>query len=285
MENRRPPRPNTPGAKPFSDRGPRPDGSRRSGFARDANRGPGSRSSGPNDRFQSRDRNGSSGRWSEGSAGKGQGKFDPRSRFGPKKHTKPAAPVEVKEPITSDTQLTDGKFRGKELSYSDSPSCGPTPRKLREVLFKVVSRRVKAGRFLDLGAGAGTMGLEAISRGAMAATFVERSARKCSFLRKNIETLGVKDGHSETFEGEILPFLKQMARRNRCWDLVFLGTRDKDAENEILDRLGKGTAIERGGLLLIEHSSDREFPEKLGILNRWRTIVNGFTTITFYERK
>ena len=72
----------------------------------------------------------------------------------------------------------------------------------------MISRRVKARRFLDLGAGVGTMGIEAISRGAMLSTFVERSARSCNFIRKNLDALGIKDGHGELVEMEIRDLLK-----------------------------------------------------------------------------
>jgi 16S rRNA G966 N2-methylase RsmD len=131
----------------------------------------------------------------------------------------------------------------------------------------------------------GMVGLEAISRGAMISTFVERSARMCSFIKKNLSALGVKDGHGEIVEKEISPFLKAAARRKRCWDLVFLGTRTDGEENETYGYLQRGVSIAPGGLLLIEHSSDREFPESLGVLTRWRTITNDNSTVTFYERK
>lgn len=151
-------------------------------------------------------------------------------------------------------------------------------------MFKVASKRVRAGRFLDLGAGMGIVGMEAISRGAMIGTFVERSARMCSFIRKNLQTLGIKDGHGEVVEKEISPFLKSTARRKRCWDLVFLGSRH-DGDADVYNYLGRGVSIGPGGLLLIEHGSDREFPERLGMLTRWRTIASDNWTITFYERK
>jgi len=66
------------------------------------------------------------------------------------------------------------------------------------MLFKFISpRKVRAARFLDICAGSGLVGLEAISRGAMLSTFVERSARMCSWIKKNVEQLGLKKGHTE----------------------------------------------------------------------------------------
>ena len=161
----------------------------------------------------------------------------------------------------------------------------PTVRKLREIAFKVASRRVRAGRFLDLGAGNGTLGLEAISRGAMLSTFVERSARMCSFIKQNLATLGIKDGHGEVLECEVAPFLKAAARKRREWDLVFLGPREDFESMDLNNFLKRGVPLAPGGLLLLQHKADRELPEKFGALTRWRVISSGDLAITFYQRK
>lgn len=159
-----------------------------------------------------------------------------------------------------------------------------TDRKLREVLFKIIARRIKGRRFLDLGAGCGMMGIEAISRGTMISSFVERSPRMCGFIKKNLEELGIKTGHGEVTELEIAPFLKRAAKNKRVWDLVFLGTRNAE-DDQVFDFLKRGIAIEQGGLLMIEHPTDTELPERLGGLDRWRLIANGGTSLTVYERK
>ena len=297
MDNRRPPRNQSFGSRPFNDRpkrgpGPRPGQLARNEPPRDSSRP----HTGPNDRFQTRsrsdaapfDRRPPSDRYGQPSDGRGR-RYDPASRFGPSgRYGNPRKAVLKKDeplPITSDLQITDGKHRGHLLVNSLSPGAKPTGRKLREIMFKVASRRVRAGRFLDLGAGMGMVGLEAISRGAMVGTFVERSARMCSFIRKNLGALGIKDGHGEIVEKEISPFLKDSARRKRNWDMVFVGTRCGGTDEEVYKYLRRGVPLAHGGLLLIEHASDRAFPEKLGILSRWRTIANDNSTITFYERK
>jgi 16S rRNA (guanine966-N2)-methyltransferase len=244
----------------------RNDGPGRTGFWKDGNdrvrhegRG-GPRSGTRNDQRGPRGRGGSSDR----------GRYEPDAAVLPK--------------LTSDLQLTDGRFRAHFLSNSLSPSATPTPRKLREIVFRVISRRVKAGRFLDLGCACGTMGLEAVSRGAMLVTMVERSARIRSFLEKNVLELGIKSGHAEVVDAEIAAFLKQAEKKRRRWDLVFLGTCSEDTEPEILSFLRRGVPITNGGLFLIEHEKDREMPESLGRLRRWRLIKNESASMTIFER-
>ncbi len=195
----------------------------------------------------------------------------------PKRETLPS--------IVSDMQITDGKHRGKYLESSDSPKVRPTARRIREVFFRVLFRRVRAGRFLDLCAGAGTMGIEAISRGALIGTFVERSAKMCNFIRKNLERCGINEGHGEVFEMEVIPFLKKMSKRRRFWDVVYFDPPyDADYES-VLAYLKRGAAICPGGILVIEHHAEMFFPEKLGVLRRWKVVVQGDTAISFYDRK
>ncbi len=161
----------------------------------------------------------------------------------------------------------------------------PTARRIREVMFRILFRRVRAGRFLDLCAGAGTVGIEAISRGAIISTFVERSAKMCSFIKKNLESLAIKEGHGEVVEMEIVPFLKKMGKRRRQWDVVYFDPPYDANYDEVLEYFGRGIAIRPGGTLVIEHHAEMFFPEKFGVMKRWRVLLQGDTALSFYERK
>jgi 16S rRNA (guanine(966)-N(2))-methyltransferase RsmD len=152
-------------------------------------------------------------------------------------------------------------------------------------MFRMIFRRVRAGRFLDLCSGCGTVGLEAISVGSMLSTFVERSARVSSMLRKNLADLGVKDGHSEVVEMEAAPFLMRVGKRKRLWDVIFLGDVAESDRDELLDLLGRGRVIKPGGIAVIEHSSENPLPDTIGLLRRWRTINDENVSLSFYNRK
>lgn len=207
--------------------------------------------------------------------------FQPKVRIAARRGTRSSNEVR----ITSDLQITDGKLRGRMLQNSISPKATPTARKIRETMFRTIFRRVRAGRFLDLCSGPGTLGFEAISRGAMLATFVERSARMCSIIRKNIEELNVKPGHGEIFEMEALPFLRRSAKRGRRWDVVYLDHTNGCGQDDLLRYLSRGSIVEPGGVVLIEHRSDLLIEEKLGNLKRWRAFCSDETTLSFYNRK
>lgn len=212
-------------------------------------------------------------------------RFQPKGRFAPRGANTPPWKKEIDIRIVSDMQVTDGKHKGKYLINTTSKKAQPTSRRIREVMFKILFRRVRARRFLDLCAGCGTVGIEAISRGAIVSTMVERSSKMCSFIKKNLKTCEIKEGHGEVVEMEVAPFLKKMSKRRRFWDVVYFDSQPDTDCDEILKYLSRGASVTQGGVLVIEHHSDKPFPENIGILKRFRVVVQGETTISFYERK
>ncbi len=221
------------------------------------------------------------------------GKFQPRDhkpaaggRFAPK--GKPVKPWEREQQqirIVSDMQVTDGKHRGKYLETTASERVRPTARRIREVMFRILYRRIRAGRFLDLCAGSGAVGIEAISRGALIGTFVERSAKMCGHIKKNLAACDIKEGHGEICEIEAVPFLKRMEKRRRFWDVVYFDPPYDYNYDEVLDFFSRGTIIRTGGVLIIEHHVEMFFPEEIGAIKRWRVVTQGETSLSFYERR
>ncbi len=223
---------------------------------------------------------------------RGPGKFQPRdNKFPPRGHFAPKGrgfkpwEQEHRPRIVSDMQVTDGKHRGKYVQSVSPDKVRPTARRIREVMFRILYRRIRAGRFLDLCAGSGMVGIEAISRGAIIGTFVERSGRMCAVIKKNLEACGIKEGHGEIREIEVVPFLKQMSKRRRFWDVVFFDPPYDSNYDEVLAYLSRGVALKPKGVLVIEHHVEMFFPENIGVLKRWRVVTQGETTLSFYEKQ
>jgi 16S rRNA (guanine966-N2)-methyltransferase len=185
-------------------------------------------------------------------------------------------------------QIIYGKHKGKDLQTWPSPKMRSTARRVREALFSTLYRRTRFSRFLDLCSGCGAVGLEAISRGALLGTFVERSARMCSVIKKNMGAFGIKDGHGEVVETEVVPFLKKMAKRHRVWDIAFFDPPFDANYDEVLKMFSKGVALQKKrGILVVAHHTEMFFPEKMGILRRFRVInvPDTNTALSFYENK
>ena len=80
------------------------------------------------------------------------------------------------------------------------------------------------------------------------------------------------------------PFLKRMAIRKRQWDVVFLDPPYDTNYDEILEFFSRGVCVKPGGTLIIEHHAEMFFPEKFGVMKRWRVIIEGDSALSFYER-
>jgi 16S rRNA (guanine966-N2)-methyltransferase len=256
--------------RPYN-RGPRPP--RQGGASRFSGRPVGS---GPGNRLED-----PSGRRRPPSRGQNQsGRFSPR----PFDRNRPKTEEQIPKPkIVSDRQITEGKFIGKKIETVDLAKFKQTSRRLREVFFRILGKKIRGRRFLDVRCGVGTMGIEALSRGAGLATFVDRSARMIAMTKKNLDSFEIKQGHAELLEIEALPFLIRAEKAKRKWDVVFVGIPDSDDSEELFSYFKRGVSLTKGSALVLEHHSSLALPEKTGRLRRRKIVVQGDVTMTFYE--
>lgn len=174
-------------------------------------------------------------------------------------------------------RIVAGELGGRRFSAPGGRRTRPTPERVREAWFSALHTRVEGARVLDLFAGSGALGLEALSRGAGAATFVERSRRAASVLAENVRELDVED-RSEIRVEAVSSFLDEMAGAR--WDLVLADPPyGSDEAAELLRRWDRDPF---STLLCLEHASDR-----LAVLDRvreasWRREY-GDTGLSFYH--
>ncbi len=120
-------------------------------------------------------------------------------------------------------RIVSGRFRGRKLATVDGPGMRPAMGKVREALFSMLAARgvdFSACRALDLFAGSGAVGIEALSRGAPEAWFVENSAAVAAVLRKNLKSLGVAPHQGRVVDKDVAAFLKKTRGEN--FDLIFI---------------------------------------------------------------
>src|SRR5437588_9415729 len=106
-----------------------------------------------------------------------------------------------------------GKYRGRKLRSPPSIQTRPTSDRLRETLFSILAPRIEGARFLDLCAGSGAVGIEALSRGAAQVTFVDRSRKMYALIETNLKILNVVDDEIEVVSKEALEFLRKHAKQ------------------------------------------------------------------------
>ena len=183
-------------------------------------------------------------------------------------------------------RVTDGTLRRKQLRHTDSGALRPTARRLRETLFDFLTPHITGARFLDLCAGTGAVGIEALSRGAQHVTFIEREAQTCKTLRANLATCGIKDTQFEIVQDDAAHFLAQ-ADAHAPWDISFFDPPYATDYLPALELLGAhaDTLLAPGGVLVVEHHHKNALKDAAGRLRRWRIITMGQSCLSFYERR
>lgn len=176
-----------------------------------------------------------------------------------------------------------GELKGRRLVTPRGRVTRPTADQVRLALMDTLTPWLPGARFLDLFAGAGAVGIEALSRGAAHATFVERDGRAAGALGTNLEALGL-GARSRLVRGDVLRGLERLAGEGARFDLVFLDPPyEEEAVAPTLARLGAGDLVEPGGLVVAQHLTKRGPAPEAGRLAAFRTRRFGETTLTFYR--
>lgn len=178
-----------------------------------------------------------------------------------------------------------GHYRGRTLKSPADIKTRPTSDRLRETLFNVLAPRIDdTTRFLDLCAGTGAIGIEAISRSVAFTTFVDKSRKACALIEDNLDHLQIPETQTEivclaaeTFTGRDYM---------QGWDIVFFDPPyDVDYSTVLFDfGVPDSTLLSDNGLLVVEHHAKKPVPDAVGHLRRWRIIKQGDSLLSFYER-
>lgn len=180
-------------------------------------------------------------------------------------------------------RIIAGAYRGRRLLGPAGLATRPTSDRLRETLFNILMPRIEGVRFLDLCAGTGAVGLEALSRGAAHATFVEESRKMCALIRQNAALLGVSEQDNTVICREALSFLRT-GPHAAAWEIIYFDPPYTMTYEPLLATLDAPQVLTDKGLIITEHHHKKVLPEIVGSLRRWRYLKQGDTGLSFYER-
>jgi 16S rRNA (guanine(966)-N(2))-methyltransferase RsmD len=182
-------------------------------------------------------------------------------------------------------RIIAGTYRSRTLEAPAGLATRPTSDRLRETIFNVLANRIAGAAFLDLYAGSGAVGMEALSRGAAQVTFVEKAPPALKVLRANLARLGLTAGFRIQSCG-VGAFLRRLQTAPAAFDLVFLDP-PYDADQEYASTLGLlgGAAaglLAPGALILAEHRRKDQLADRYGSLQRTRLLQQGDASLSFY---
>jgi 16S rRNA (guanine(966)-N(2))-methyltransferase RsmD len=179
-----------------------------------------------------------------------------------------------------------GQYRSRVLAAPRGWDTRPTNDRLRETLFNVLAPRIQGAFFVDLYAGSGAVGIEALSRGARAAVFVERAEHALKAIRANLAALGIRGGYALEPRSAAAA-LKRLVTSGRAADIVFLDPPYESVdEYEIgLDLLGGECSqlLAENAVVIAEHSKRHDLAERYGELVRYRVLKQGDAALSFYR--
>jgi 16S rRNA (guanine(966)-N(2))-methyltransferase RsmD len=171
-------------------------------------------------------------------------------------------------------RIIAGEFRSRRLKSIPGAATRPTTDRLRETLFNILAPRIAGATFLDAYAGTGAVGIEALSRGAAHAFFLERHRAALEAIRQNLASLGAERRATVVAGPVLLTLPKQRA------DIVFLDP-PYDLEREyaaVLELLAENPPP----IAVVQHSVRQSMPDVQGVLRRTRIVKQGDNALSFY---
>lgn len=180
-------------------------------------------------------------------------------------------------------RVVSGKFKGKSLKAVPSNSTRPTTDKVKEALFNMIGPYFEDGVCLDLFAGSGGLGLEALSRGMEYAVFVDRDGKAIGTIRANIEQCSAEQ-QCEVYRNDALRALKALKKRGMTFDCIFLDPPYKKQQLVLLlDTIDDFQLLKEDGIIVCEHSIDVHLPHEIGRLSQVRNENYGMITISIFN--
>ncbi|MEW6516096.1 MAG: 16S rRNA (guanine(966)-N(2))-methyltransferase RsmD [candidate division FCPU426 bacterium] len=181
-------------------------------------------------------------------------------------------------------RIIAGDFHGRRLKSPAGNRTRPTLSRVREALFNILAPHLLSARFLDLYAGAGTIGLEALSRGCSRAVFVEGDAHICRVLRDNVERLDPKGERAEVIQGDAVAVARRLGQRSERFHIIFLDPPYHRSETErwTMEKSLAGL-LAPNGIAVLQHDRKWAAPEAWAGCRKYRSRDYGSTTLSFFQ--
>jgi len=183
-----------------------------------------------------------------------------------------------------------GTYRSRILKSLKSLALRPTSDRMRETLFNVLGPGVSGSRFLDLFAGTGAIGIEALSRGAAEVVFIENHPPAAKLIRRNLDSLEIRSGFTVMAADALRGLAVLVSRKppsGAGFDCIFLDPPYAAAEEyaRVLEFLGSAELLAPGGIVVAEHRRNFDLCEEAGTLRRFRVLKQGDAALSFYRRR
>lgn len=187
--------------------------------------------------------------------------------------------------MVKELRVVAGNFKGRQLKAVPGVSTRPTTDKVKEAIFNMVGPYFEGGTALDLFAGSGGLGIEALSRGIGHCIFVDREAKAIQTIHKNLE-LCRAEKLSEVYRNDAERALKPIIKREVQFSLIFLDPPYKQQKlKALINTIGDHNLLHKEGYIVTEHGSDVKLGTEIGQFFQCKHETYGMSSITIYKLK
>lgn len=180
-------------------------------------------------------------------------------------------------------RIITGLYKGRRLKTLEGAQVRPTSDRLRETLFNVLAPRIEGTRFVDLCAGSGAVGIEALSRGAASVTFVESSRKAVTVIGENLRHCGIEE-NVRVINRDAVTALKYFATHEMQFDIFYFDPPyDSEIYSPVLWQIVKNSLLAEGGIVIAEHRRQLPLTPNYEDLRPYREIVQGESCLTFFH--
>ena len=182
-------------------------------------------------------------------------------------------------------RVVAGERKGMPLKAIDGTTTRPTTDKVKESIFNMIGPFFDGGLAVDLFAGSGGLGIEALSRGAEKAIFIEKDSRAYNVLLENIKKCRYED-YVETYRNDSMRAVKALVKRDIIINYLFLDPPYHKSEYyDLVLTLVEADKLARNAIIMCEHSKEVTLPDCYGPYSLTRQETYGSTIISIYTRE
>jgi len=181
-------------------------------------------------------------------------------------------------------RIIGGEFKGKRLKSVKKSKIRPTSARAKTSIFDILKDEIVGKRILDLYAGSGALGLEALCRGADFTVFVDSSHKSTAIIKKNIEDLNFKE-KTRVFNLDSLKFLRRESEEEEKFDIIFCDPPyQKEILPKVLDLIAEIDILKENGIFILEHHKKEKLKQK-GNLVLVKEKKLGDTVLSFFIKR
>lgn len=180
-------------------------------------------------------------------------------------------------------RIISGQAKGRRLKSPKGRNTRPTSDRVKEAIFNILNPYIPGCLFLDLYAGTGNIGIEALSRGSKASVFVENNSAALKVIHDNLALTGFEND-AQVIRGSVISALEKFQNEDRKFDIIFLDPPyERDLSLPALQKINDNNLLAEDGMILLEHHQREKYPERIGRLFLTRQNKYGDTMISFYK--